>query len=99
MTGTVIQNNLKELHAILSITYEPGKRFYEWTKFNEHFNRAIETGRSLKAKDAACAKGIRRAKELQEMMHPIHLVRKKTEEVLGDFMLPGKPTNHRSHRQ
>ena len=93
ITGTVIQNNLKELHAILTLTYQPGKTFFEWKSFNEHFNKAIEQGRSLKAKDPTCAKGMRRAEELQELMRPIYLARKKTEEVLGDFMLPGKTLN------
>jgi len=86
LTGTPVQNNLKELHAVMAACIV-GPAWPSQGLFLQHFARPIEQGREQDASDAVVQRGERRARELQDLLSNYFL--RRTKELLA-AQLQGK---------
>jgi len=85
LTGTLVQNDMAELHTIVSLVCP---KFMRLGAFNEYYATPINLARSNTASDPVIAEGKARAKELTQLLAPVVLRRCK-QNVLRDE-LPDK---------
>ena len=81
MTGTLMQNNHKELYHLIDMV-RPGL-FGDWSTFRTDISDPLKYARAKDAKAECVSMGKDRQKVLDRMLKPVYLVRKK-EEALKD---------------
>ncbi|TYZ66125.1 hypothetical protein PybrP1_009267 [[Pythium] brassicae (nom. inval.)] len=75
LTGTLMQNNEKELHCLLD-TVAPGV-LGSWSDFRAYYGDDIKYARQKSAAAAALARSRRKEKQLREVLSPYYLRREK----------------------
>ena len=81
MTGTLMQNNHKELYYLIDMV-RPGL-FGDWSAFRMDISDPLKYARAKDAKAECVSLGKDRQKLLDRMLKPVYLVRKKEKELDG----------------
>lgn len=75
LTGTLMQNNEKELHCLLD-TVAPGV-LGSWSEFRAYYGDDIKYARKKSAAASAVARSRRKEKQLRQVLSPFYLRREK----------------------
>ncbi|POM71479.1 DNA repair and recombination protein RAD26 [Phytophthora palmivora] len=75
LTGTLMQNNEKELHCLVD-TIAPGA-IGSWAEFNLYYGQDIKYGRKKSAAPEAVKRSHQKEKELREKLRPYYFRREK----------------------
>ncbi|EEY68815.1 DNA repair and recombination protein RAD26 [Phytophthora infestans T30-4] len=75
LTGTLMQNNEKELHCLVD-TIAPGA-IGSWAEFSMYYGQDIKYGRKKSAAPEAVKRSQQKEKELRQKLHPYYLRREK----------------------
>ncbi|CAI5744616.1 unnamed protein product [Peronospora destructor] len=75
LTGTLMQNNEKELHCLVD-TIAPGA-IGSWAEFSMYYGNDIKYGRKKSATPEAVERGQQRERELRKKLQPYYLRREK----------------------
>ncbi|CAH0479972.1 unnamed protein product [Peronospora belbahrii] len=75
LTGTLMQNNEKELHCLVD-TIAPGA-IGSWTEFSLYYGNDIKYGRKKSAAPEAVERGRQKEKQLRKKLQPYYLRREK----------------------
>ncbi|RMX67564.1 hypothetical protein DD238_001557 [Peronospora effusa] len=75
LTGTLMQNNEKELHCLVD-TIAPGA-IGSWTEFSMYYGNDIKYGRKKSAAPEVVERGQQKEKELRKKLQPYYLRREK----------------------
>ncbi|KAL7451003.1 hypothetical protein ACHAWC_002844, partial [Mediolabrus comicus] len=81
MTGTLMQNNHKELFYLIDMV-RPGL-FGDWSTFRMQISDPLKYARAKDAKPECVSLGKDRQKELDRILKPVYLVRKKEVSLKG----------------